>query len=209
MECTQCGQYKTRMLRSPTGTNGTAEPLAASHPCPSSTWFCFPQPHDFFPSPMTSLALFSRFGSFLMAHLPLQEPGARVTLLFYKTGLLPNCRHKAVAGGGPVTPHSPSGTFLGNPNLLLARQPCHLVPWVALAGRGKNTQSCLLCIIPLLFPRQPQPTLPPWGRGAPQPRSRDPEPFSRWVFMEYLLSKPSEQVSALIKIFSLTQLSHL
>lgn len=86
-----------------------------------------------------------------MAHLPLQDPGAGVTLLFNKKGLLPNCRHKAVAGGVLLHPADPAnsttGTFLGNTNLLLARQSCHLVPWFALAGGEKNTQSCLLCII--------------------------------------------------------------
>lgn len=118
---------------------------------------------------MTLPGLLLRFGSFLIAHLPLQEPGARATLLFNETGLLPNRRHKAVAGGvllHPTTPaNSTRGTFLGNTNPLLARQSVSPCPLGCVSSRGKNTQSCLLCIIPLPFPGQPQPTLPPWGRG--------------------------------------------
>lgn len=48
-----------------------------------------------------------------MAHPPLQDPGARVTLLFNKTGLLPNCRHKAVSRYTPQSqPTAPQGHFL-------------------------------------------------------------------------------------------------
>lgn len=196
----QCCQYKTRHKQ---------EPLAPSHPCPSSTGFCFPQPHNLFPSPMTSPGLLLRFGSFLMAHLPLQEPTARVTVLFNRMGLLP-MQAQGGAGGWGCSCYTPQPQPTAPEGHSLETQTCcWLCSGVTLSldcvsRRGKNSQSCLLCIIPLLLPRQPQPTLPARGRGVP----RDTEPSSWWVFVEYLLWKPSQQVSVLIKIFSLTQLSH-
>lgn len=72
-----------------------------------------------------------------MAHLPLQEPGARVNLLFNRMGFCPTAGTRRWLGVVLFHPTAPANsTFLGNPNLPLALQSCHLVPWVALAGGG-------------------------------------------------------------------------
>lgn len=143
-----------------------------------------------FPSPTTSPGLLLKLGSLLTAHPLLQEPGARVTLLVNKLGLLPRFALLQAQGGGSGWgwPHHtprpqqpmPEGTrlepYLRNPNLLLALQSCHLVPQVGLAGGG-GKKSCLVCIhCPHYFRGGPSPRSHPGaqgsaqGRGAPQPR---------------------------------------
>ena len=85
------------------------------------------------------------------------------------------CRHKAVAvaRGGPVTPQSRSSqrqrargwgrTSETQTCSWLCNRVTLSLGWVSRRGKKK---SHLLCIHPSpLFPRRPQPTLPPWSAG--------------------------------------------
>lgn len=64
----------------------------------------FPQPHDFSTHAVEA-------GSLLTAHSPLQEPGARVTLLFSKMGLLLGFALLQAQGhGGALAPSHPTAT---------------------------------------------------------------------------------------------------
>lgn len=160
----QCCQYKTRHKQ---------EPLAASHPCPSSTGFCFPQPHDLFPSPMTSPGLLLRFGSFLMAHLPLQEPTARVTVLFNRMGLLP-MQAQGGAGGWGCSCYTPQPQPTAPEGHSLETQTCcWLCSGVTLSldcvsKRGKTARAVCFASSPCCFPGSPSPRSQPGEGECPQ-----------------------------------------
>lgn len=148
-----------------------AAPLSlAKPPTPASA-----APGFAVPSPTTSPGLLLRFGSSLMAHPPLREPGARVKLLFSKLGFAPQVCFTAgtrwwqwprVAlshtGGhtAQVIPWKPKPA----PGSAIV-SPCPL-GWVSRRGKTTTKKSCLVCIhySPLL-PSWPQPTLPPRSTG--------------------------------------------
>lgn len=200
---------KMRVLRAPVDASGTTEPFKASHPCLSGTGLCFPEPHNF--SGLAIEAWELAYGSPSPAH----HPGARVNLLFSKLCLLPGFTLLQAQGGGggrgwprhtpqlrqPTPEGTRLGPYLGNPNLVLALSsliatvsPCPL-GWVSRRGEKKEPSGLHASPLPAISEAAPAhaPTLvctalP--GKGehpghTSQTCSRDPEPFSWWVFIEY------------------------